>query len=289
MVQRWSFQGLAHKFYRDSLFVKRCYSGPVISNPYIQKQPFKTVNLRNTKEFFSNCKKSWPPSYARNELPKEHTDIRGLDNTAYAHAKKIVFKKIPNLLMNHFFGLKFIPLLHYICTFRKSNIAYTFSNRGGSLLNDPELEKLCVRYRGRYRNLSFFLEKHYPLDSAVIRSKYRKFIRKTLFQVLHELSPQDIDLVKGIFCFHFKIFPTTQSDKLLAKKYLYNAVQNVIEKKDVTYFLRLGAAVKQQNAAYKKDATLIKEVRKANYFSGNTTCFYPKLPFFNKTGFPNDP
>lgn len=242
------------------------------------------VNWCNSEEFVSNYKKKWPPSYARNELPKEHTDIRGLDSVAYAHAKRIVFKKIPNLLMNHFFDLKFVPLLHYICTFRKSNTAYTFTNRGGSLLNDPELEKLCTRYRGRYRNLSFFLEKHFPLDSAVIRSKYRKFVKRTLFQVLHELSPQDINLVKGIFCFHFKIFPATKKDKLLAKTYVYNAVKQLIEKNDGAYTLRIVAAVKQQNAAHRKNPTLVKEVRKANYFDGDYNRFYPKLPFFNRTG-----
>lgn len=259
---------------------------PILPNQYIvDKTETYQADFRNYKEFARRrYSKEYYPSYIRNILPENPTDIKGVDQAVYKHVhRKQILKKLPTLLSSKFFALKFFPELHHVSLARKSNIAYTFTNRGGFNLNDPLLAKSLTEYKGKYKKLAFFQEKLCPLDTAVGRAKYRKFIKRSLFQSLHKFvkTSRDLDQVRGVFFFRFSIVPATESDKQQIMKDLDLAL-NILLKPDLKYNLQLLGVVKEQNKAFKNGQLLVKEVKMYNTIGAkNVPGYYPKLPFIN--------
>lgn len=259
---------------------------PILQNQYIlDKVGSYQADFRNYKEFGrTRYNEEYPPSYTRNSLPLKPTDIKGVDQAVYKHVhRKQILKKLPSLLSSKFFTLKFFPELHHVSLARKSTIAYTFTNRGGFNLNDPLLAKSLTEYKGKYKKLAFFQEKLCPLDTAVGRAKYRKFIKRSLFQSLHKYvkTSRDLNQVRGVFFFRFSIVPATESDKQQIMKDLDLAL-NTLLKSDLKYKLQLMGVVKEQNKAFKNGQLLAKEVKMYNTIGAkNVPGYYPKLPFIN--------
>lgn len=259
---------------------------PVSPNKYIKEttRAFQ-ANFKNCKEFVKHrYNEEYPPSHIRNCLPEKPTDIKGVDQVVYKHVhRKQILKKLPTLLSGKFFTLKFFPDLHHVSLARKSNIAYTFTNRGGYNLNDPLLAKSLIEYKGKYKKLAFFQEKLCPLDTAVGRAKYRKFVKRSLFESLHKYvkSPKNLDQVRGVFFFRFTIVPATESDKQQVMTDLDLAL-NVLLKSNLSYKLQLMNVVKEQNKAFKNGQLLVKEVKMYNTIGAkNVPGYYSKLPYID--------
>ena len=258
----------------------------VLPNKYIEETTgaFK-ANFKNYKEFVKHrYNKEYPPSHIRNCLPEKPTDIKGVDQVIYKHVhRKQILKKLPTLLSSKFFTLKFFPDLHHVSLARKSNIAYTFTNRGGFNLNDPLLAKSLTEYKGKYKKLEFFQEKLCPLDTAVGRAKYRKFIKRSLFESLHRYvkSPKDVDQVRGVFFFRFTIVPATENDKNQVMTDLDLALK-VLLRPNLNYKLQLLNVVKEQNKAFRNGQMLVKEVKLYNTIGAkNVPGYYSKLPYID--------
>jgi hypothetical protein len=259
---------------------------PVLPNKYIEETTGAfQANFKNCKEFVKyRYNEEYPPSHIRNCLPEKPTDIKGVDQVVYKHVhRKQMIRKLPTLLSSKFFTLKFFPDLHHVSLARKSNIAYTFTNRGGFNLNDPLLAKSLTEYKGKYKKLAFFQEKLCPLDTAVGRAKYRKFIKRSLFESLHKYVklPKDLDQVRGVFFFRFTIVPATESDKQQVMTDLDLAL-NVLLKSNLNYKLQLLNVVKEQNKAFRNGQVLVKEVKMYNTIGArNVPGYYSKLPYID--------
>lgn len=172
-----------------------------------------------------------PPVFADPTcLPQTPTDIKGVDASVYQHLRNNRFSKlIPTVTNNKYFSLKYYPSNHYISMFRKSTIAYTFTNKGGYKLNDQTLEAALQDYKGKYRNDTFFKENLQPLETSFGRIQYRRFIKKCLFDSIwktvsyeqelpgrtniESISPTDIKKLSGVFRFTFLHVPKTTKEK----------------------------------------------------------------------------
>lgn len=228
----------------------------------------------------------YPPAHIRNDLPQKPTDIKGVDQAVYKHInRKQMLKKMPTLWSNKFFTLKFFPELHHISLARKSNIAYTFTNRGGFNLNDPVLEKALGGYKGKYKKYTFFQENLCPLDTAVGRAKYRKFIKRSLFSSLHKYIKEEseLELVKGVFFFRFSIAPATDADKLQVMTDLDLAIKMLLNP-GLDFKLKVLRTVKDQNKAFRNGEVLVREISFYNTIGAkNVPGYYPKLPYLKDT------
>ncbi|CUM48709.1 unnamed protein product [Debaryomyces tyrocola] len=259
---------------------------PVLPNKYIEETTGAfQANFKNCKGFVKHrYNEEYPPTHIRNCLPEKPTDIKGVDQVVYKHVqRKQILRKLPTLMSSKFFTLKFFPDLHHISLARKSNIAYTFTNRGGFNLNDPVLAKSLTEYKGKYKKLAFFQEKLCPLDTAVGRAKYRKFIKRSLFESLHKYvkSAEDLDQVRGVFFFRFTIVPATESDRQQVMTDLDLAL-NVLLKSNLNYKLQLLSVVKEQNKAFRNGQVLVKEVKMYNTIGArNVPGYYSKLPYID--------
>lgn len=283
----------------NSLLSSKMIAKPKMNNPTNQKvapnsficTSFKPeeVNFKNYKDFINRrYKEEFPPSHIRNLLPQQPTDIKGVDQAVYRYVqKKQMYKKIPTLLSNRFFQLKYFPCLHHVSLARKSNISYTFTNKGGFNLNDPGLAKAVSEYKGTYKKLEFFLIKLCPLDTAVGRAKYRKFVKRSLFKSLqrHVKLPEDLKEVAGVFFFRFTIVPATDKEKIQATEEIDQAVKSLLNAR-LSFKVRLLTVVKEQNKAFKNGELLLNDVRRFNTIGAkNVPGYFPKLPYiddFNK-------
>lgn len=257
-------------------------------NKFIGKtaQPYQ-VEFRSYKDFLKDrYKKEYPPNHIRDILPLKPTDIKGVDQAVYKHVhRKQMLKKMPTLLSSKFFTLKFFPDLHHVSLARKSNIAYTFTNRGGFNLNDPLLATALTEYKGKYKKLGFFQETLCPLDTAVCRVKYRKFIKRSLFLSLHKhvKIPQDLEQVRGVFFFRFTIVPATEDDRKQVIADLDQAV-NILLRPSLNFKLKLWSIVKDQNKTFRNGEILVKEVNMYNTIGArNVPGYYSKLPYINNS------
>lgn len=189
-----------------------------------------------------------------------------------------MFKKSPAVVRSKFFVLKFFPALHHLSLVRKSNIAYTFSNRGGSVLNDTALLAAFSKYKGKYRDILFFKTQPSPRDTAVGRTKFRKAVKRSLFSSLHKLAANDVALVLGIFFFKFDAMPATKEDYVNLQSDMDKAVAKITS--DKTYISALNQSVKQQNRDFDNGKGLIKEARFETLLGASRVPgYYPKLPF----------
>ncbi|KAK6462339.1 hypothetical protein DFJ63DRAFT_335669 [Scheffersomyces coipomensis] len=217
-------------------------------------------------------------------LPQVPTDIKGVDPEAYFGLT--FFKgmnQIPLLIDNDFFNLKFIPKQHFIAQYRKSNIAYTFQNHGGYKLNDPELEKSVNSYKGRYKANTFFMEKLTPFSTAFGRIRYRKLLKRLLFNAVKEVEdkndPKALDLA-GIYKFSFKRVPNTSEEIDRCQGDLLSSVDKILHHKQLqTKLIESYRDAKFKNGDLnnlRSKATLYNTVRPQR-----VPGFLPKYPFLN--------
>ncbi|CUM63987.1 uncharacterized protein PRCAT00001575001 [Priceomyces carsonii] len=226
--------------------------------------------------------KNFIPDHARQDiLPVQPTDIKGIDSAAYRHIQRgKLIKKLPRLAGNRFFSLHFFPEQHYISLARKSNIAYTFTNRGGFKLNNSTLQSNLERYRGQYQNLTYFQEDLFPLSIATCRSKYRKLIKRALFNSVKRCikDHSQYNLVSGVFYFRLSVVPVTEDDKREIQeetnKSLYRLLNDNELRKTTLSISR------EHNKEFRKGQFLLKDVRRYNTLGAeNVPGYYPKLPF----------
>lgn len=220
------------------------------------------------------------PHINTKKLPKKPTDIRGLDTAAFSHVgRKQMYKNMPHLLRNQFFSLKFFPSSHHLSLARKSNVAYTFSNRGGNVLNDADLQSAFSKYKGEYRKMPFFLTLPTPRDSAVHRGKYRKAVKTCLFESLHRIVlAKEVKMVGGIFFFRFHNSPATAEDYERIRNDLDLAVATLV--RDTAFQKLLRKIVQKQNQDFNNGERLLKEVRPENTLGAKRVPgYYPKLPY----------
>ncbi|ABN67692.2 predicted protein, partial [Scheffersomyces stipitis CBS 6054] len=183
-------------------------------------------------------------------LPHFPEDIKGVDENAYSLLyKNKVQKPMPVLMSNEFFSLIFFPSDHFVSSYRKSNISYTFTNYGPSKLNSQVLEKAINSYKGKYRSTTFFQENLQPFTTAVGRSNNRKLMKRCLFNALcDQVKTQDqLVSVSGIFRFRFLSVPVTDKDKSKVQRDISNSVNRILE--DRMYRSLLSSGTKKSNQA----------------------------------------
>lgn len=256
-------------------------SEKVLPNSFIENtQRFKRSHITDYTSFFKmTYENKYRPSRARNELPEVATDIKGIDLSAYRYIWQSL-KKMPVLFNCIFFRLVFIPDLHFLCLSRKSTVAYAFTNRGGYVLNDVNLENAWTKYNGEYKKASFFQVKLSPLDTAVGRSKFRKLLRRTLFQELKSQvkTNSDFKKCKGIFFFQLLVVPKDENDKKQIRKNLSKAVKVLLSSKEFMENAQQVCVAQNKNKTTIKN--LLKGIKKYNtYGATNVPGYYEKLPF----------
>ena len=234
-------------------------------------------------QFYSSLP-SKTPLFARIDvLPSVPTDIRGVDAMVYMNIRKPrLTKDIPRVVSNLFFSLKFFPVEHHFSLFRKSNIAYTFTNKAGHKLNSKALEAVLNTYLGKYKSLNFFRENLQPLHTAFGRTRFRKLIKSSLHESLHKLVKleQDVSRVSGIFRFSFSLVPTTSNDRATIQNDLDKAVKTILSNQ--TFRKKLLLAVHSSNSNKQDIAYLRKGVTKFNSIGErNVPGYYPKFPFID--------
>lgn len=250
-------------------------------NPHIST-PFRPLE----KPVFSRLS-SWRdlPHITNKLLPRLATDIRGIDSAAYSYVdRKRMWRTLPTVIQNKFFTLKFFPALHHVCMARKSNIAYTFTNFSGPVLNDPDLLALFSKYSGKYKNLNFFKSQPTPFGTAALRIRNRKFIKRTLFAALHSVLPQplalDISAVSGIWFFRFAACAATSEDILLVERDLEKAVSKVLRNK--AFAKQVADVTNQHNLNQQGVKQLLRDVKLENTLGASRVPgYYPKLPFIH--------
>lgn len=251
-------------------------------------QPFQfhgsyDIDFKDHNDFIKKMYSRPPIHTIEESLPNTATDIKGVDSAVYGHMqKKQILKKLPPLVNNKYFLLKFLPHQHYLALARKSNIAYTFTNRGGYKLNNLLLDKALANYNGKYKTLSFFQENLFPLNTAVNRAKYRKFVKRLLFEaVIDNADIKTVSLVSGIFSFRFMTVPISEEDRHSVKNALDGAVKTVLHNKK--FRDKLFQVVNLQNSNTKNIDQLLAEVSKYNTIGAkNVPGYYPKLPFLRE-------
>lgn len=226
------------------------------------------------------------PHITNKALPQKPTDIKGVDHLVYSYREKArILRQMPLLVKNTFFRLWYFPYYHHLSRARKSNIAYTFSNRGGDPLNDGALYEAFKKYRGPYSRDKFFKTTPHPKDKAVDRVKYRRLVKQSLFQALHDIVPQNqlrVASVSGIWFFQFDASPCTEEDFVMVKKDILNAVRRVHS--DPKLQKSLESQLKKHNKQCNYGDQLLKNARFENTPGAkNVPGYYPKLPFATNT------
>ncbi|KAM9909120.1 hypothetical protein OXX69_005731 [Metschnikowia pulcherrima] len=231
---------------------------------------------------------SWQdlPHIRKDILPEKATDIRGIDSAGHQFfSRRPLFGKIPMLLSSKYFTVTFLPHTHTICSLRKSNIAYTFTNYGGPNLNDQSLQKNLTEYKGKYRALEYFKSVHSPMGTAVSRSKFRKLVKRALHRALHEVvpnTPGEVEIVSGIFHFRFNRYPTS-SERIALKKDVKSAVTKLYTNSKLRE--RLFGLARQQSRAYPNLRMLARDFKTENIAGARTTRgYFPKLPYLANNG-----
>jgi hypothetical protein len=212
-----------------SLKLKQCvYKVPLIisvGKKLVTEFSSYRIEYKNHENFYKCNESRRPEEELKKKLPLVD-EIRGLDQSAYMSLYSN--NKIPTIAQTKFFLLRFFPKQHYLSLFRKSNIAYTFTNKGGYKLNNPELENAIDAYKGKYRNNSMFSKNIRPLDTAFGRYRYRRYVRRILCNTIQETVPfNKIHTVEGIFQFQFRIVPTNPKDRQEIRNSIKHAISTV--------------------------------------------------------------
>lgn len=251
----------------------------------LQKPSFPHYVEGAYRSYYPTRYSQWP-HITNGELPKKPTDIKGVDHLVYFYKERPrIFKQVPLLVNNAFIRLRFFPYYHHLSRARKSNIAYTFSNRGGSPLNDEELYEAFKKYRGPYSRNMFFKTTPHPKDKAVDRVKFRRLVKRSLFDALHDVVPSkklDVLKVSGIWFFQFDASPCTEDDFSIIKRDITAAVRRVYKDKKLQNTLE--TQLKKHNKQYNNGDHLIKTASLENTPGAkNVPGYYPKLPFATNT------
>lgn len=248
-------------------------------NPNINNMPFfKSDPVINKPTM------AWQdlPHIRTDFLPEKATDIRGVDTSAHQiFSRRPIFGKIPTLFSSRYFTVTFIPHSHIFSSLRKSNVAYTFTNYGCPNLNDNNLQKSLVAYRGKYRSLEYFKSIHSPMGTAVSRGNFRKLVKRALYRALHEIvpnKPTEVEKVAGIFHFRFSRYPVPAERNVMRNDVL-NAVKKLYTNQSHQRLLE--AITQKQNREYPNIRSLARDVRVENILGATTTPgYFPKLPYF---------
>lgn len=189
------------------------------------------------------------------------------------------------VVQNSFFTLKFFPALHHLSLVRKSNVAYTFTNYGGPVLNDSQLLAEFAKYSGKYRNLNFFKSLPVAFGTASQRIKNRKLIKRSLFEALHNQVPSTPDAVRkisGIWFFKFNAAVATEKDIHTVKKSLALAVRKIYS--NASFANEVARITEQQNQDKRAIKQLLREIRPENTLgAARVIGYYPKLPYSRPT------
>lgn len=247
-------------------------------NPLIGQHIARTFDPRGAKL------PSWEslPHITQKRLPASPTDIRGIDSSGYKYIERgQLYRNLPSLLLNKFLILKFIPVSHHFSGLRKSNIAYTFTNYSSNVLNDEKLLQFFKQYKGPLSTLDFFKSVPMPMGTAVSRIHYRKFVKRSLFQALHELVPNNetaVQKVSGIFFFKFKNVATTVNEKDSLAADLRRAISLLVS--DESFTAQLDRVVSKQNASAPGLLSIANEIKLENFMGSKLVPgYFPKLPY----------
>lgn len=221
------------------------------------------------------------PHITQKSLPLKPTDIRGVDTLTYYQISRMIFSKsVPTLNKNRFFMLKFFPFDHHFSFSRKSNVAYTFSNRQVGLLNDRVLMDRFSKYKGKYKRLGFFNTQPLPLGTSVARTKYRKLVKRELHKSLWDVVPnvpQELAKVSGVFAFLFLAVPTVESELQKVSLEVRRAVETLYGNEEFNRSIR--EMVQRQTFPRIPLGTFQLE----NHIDARKVpCYYPKLPYLKK-------
>lgn len=237
------------------------------------------ANFANYNEFYASLE-SKIPSYTQNVLPTSPTDIKGVDSILYLHLRKPkIVKEIPRTVKNEFFSLTFFPANHHFSLFRKSYIAYTFTNKAGHKLNNKVLEASLDKYKGKYRSLGFFRENLLPLYTAFGRTRFRKFIKGSLYDSIHRVVSleKELEQVAGIFRFSFVLVPTTSKDRKIIQADMDKAIRTIIS--DQAYRKKLAIGVSSSNNKGDLNYLMRNITRYNSIGEQNLPGYIPKFPF----------
>lgn len=249
-----------------------------------QTEPFKSAYSYKSWNHLKNyplepCQWS---HITEKHLPSTPQDIKGVPNDVYSYLRqKSLSKKLPIVVKNKFFVLKFFPSYHHISKARKSNVAYTFNNFGGHNLNDRQLWQSFKNYKGPYQKLQYFQTTPHPKNTAFERGRFRKLIRNSLFSAIRKLctdNPLDTSLVSGIWNFRFEQSPYTTEDKTFIEKDMEKAVKLVTSSASLQSELR--KALQLQNSDFNNGSSFLHTLSLENFTDAkNTLGYYPKLPY----------
>ena len=183
---------------------------------------FKT-KIHGTEDFSS---RQIPVHAKADKIPGKVTDIRGVASEAYPFMRRKEYQKgAQDLVKDQFVLLTFYPATHPIGALRKSNVAYMFNNYGTSMFNNPGIAKDFKNYKGRLsKSDKFFRTNHDPLRTAVMRTRFRKLVKTLLFEALIDKDPF---VVRGVYMFRFKRYPSSLNDKETLRKHISEAVTKV--------------------------------------------------------------
>lgn len=225
------------------------------------------VKFKNSKEFKQKPIRTLP------KQPVVKNDIKGIDETAFQYIYKS--KKVPNLISCKFFNMRFYPKNHTLSRYRKLNLACAFSNKGGFNLNDQDIEKNIANYKGEYRSHQFFSKITKPLDASFTRTRYRKYMRQLVFNLVKDLKSNDFVKLEGIFQFQFITVPSRQEDYEFIDKSVTNGIKKLIE--DVHLQRKLLSLCNQDNNGMR----IKQDVLRANENYLHVKSIHHKLPFLN--------
>lgn len=245
---------------------------PVNSLPLVAPKPFEPPPWQQL------------PHITQQRLPDKPTDIRGMDSAGHSYMnRRNMFRNFPTVTQNKFFTLKFFPKNHHLCTIRKSNVAFTFSNSGSAVLNDSKLLQMFSAYKGKYAKIDFFKSLPIPCGTAASRDKNRKMVKRTLHKALHEvIGSAPVSKVSGIFYFKFHDYAVTEEQKTLLRAQMTAAVAKVCH--DVRLEQMIMKAVQVQNQIGSHDS-LLEGVRLENTLGAQSEPgYFPKLPYLRRRG-----
>jgi len=263
------------------------YSSPqYVRSEFVRDTTFDSYDCKykNSSEFINENYTNSVPSYSQHgTLPQSPTEIKGLEAFIAGNIRQRQYRNTPNLVYTKYFLLKFFPKQHHLSLFRKSNIAYSFTNRSGFRLNDKKLDSSLTSYKGKYDKEPWFQTRMFPLETAFGRTRYRKLVKRLLFESLHKLvkTEQQIDLVEGIFQFQFTVVPESETDILAARKAIEKGVRIVLTDKSFRKSLMNETKLANRSVLIPK---LKKQIQLYNSVGETKRLgYFPKLPFLNDT------
>jgi hypothetical protein len=145
------------------------------------------------------------------------------------------------------------------------------------------LDSSLTSYKGKYDKEPWFQTRMFPLETAFGRTRYRKLVKRLLFESLHKLikTEEQIDLVQGIFQFQFTIVPESEKDIIAARTAIEKGIRIVLTDKSFRQSLMKETKLSNKSVLVPK---LKKQVQLYNSIGETKRLGYlPKLPFLDDT------